>query len=132
MPTINVARRLAGRTINADIDALHGLATVEDYIPNRREASAQAIHDFYEAMLAKRREETVLEVSLKAAVNASREAEWSFHNAILAMKESVKGQFGADSSAAQAVGYVRKSDRKRSRSRGARVTPEVETSLMID
>jgi hypothetical protein len=38
------------------------------------------------------------------------------------MKELIKGQFGADSTAAQALGYIRKSARKRSRARGARVT----------
>ena len=32
---------------------------------------------------------------------------------VLAMKEAVKGQFGSDSDEAVAVGYKKKSDRKR-------------------
>ncbi len=129
MPTINVARRLASRIINADIEAIHGLTTIQGYIPARPEASGHAIQDFYEDMQAKRREETVLEVNLKAAIDASRAAEWKFHNAVLAMKESVKGQFGADSTAAQAVGYTRKSAHKRTRPRTAKPSPEAETTL---
>jgi hypothetical protein len=129
MPTINVARRLASRIINTDIEAIHGLTTIQGYIPTRPEASSHAVQDFYEDMQAKRREETVLEVNLKAAIDDSREAEWKFHNAVLAMKESVKGQFGADSAAAQAVGYTRKSAHKRTRSRTAKPSPEAETTL---
>lgn len=48
----------------------------------------------------------------KAATDAARLAEWEFHNAILAMKECVRGQFGSDSDAAQAVGFKKKSERK--------------------
>jgi hypothetical protein len=56
-------------------------------------------------------------VLLKAANDAARQAEWDFHNAVLAMKESVKGQFGPDSDAAQAIGYKKKSEYKRPRRR---------------
>ena len=37
----------------------------------------------------------------------------TIHNAVLAMKEVVRGQFGADSNEAQSVGLKKKSDRKR-------------------
>jgi hypothetical protein len=47
------------------------------------------------------------------SVDASRAAEWAFHNAVLAMKEVVRGQFGSDSNEARAVGLKKKSDRKR-------------------
>ena len=49
----------------------------------------------------------------RAASDAARLAEWEFHNAVLAMKEVVKGQFGSDSNEAQSVGLKKKSDRKR-------------------
>jgi len=49
----------------------------------------------------------------RAAVDAARLAEWEFHNAVLAMKEVVRGQYGSDSDQAQAVGLKKKSDRKR-------------------
>ncbi len=47
------------------------------------------------------------------AADAARLAEWEFHNAVLAMKEVVKGQFGSDSDEAQSIGLKKKSDRKR-------------------
>lgn len=50
----------------------------------------------------------------RAAADAARLAEWEFHNAVIAMKEVVRGQFGSDSNEAQAVGLKKKSDRKRS------------------
>lgn len=40
----------------------------------------------------------------RAAADAARLAEWEFHNAVLAMKEVVRGQFGSDSNEAQSVG----------------------------
>lgn len=49
----------------------------------------------------------------EASSDAARLAEWEFHNAVLAMKEVVKGQFGSDSNEAQSVGLKKKSDRKR-------------------
>lgn len=52
-------------------------------------------------------------IGIVTAADAARLAEWEFHNAVLAMKEVVKGQFGSDSDEAQAVGLKKKSDRKR-------------------
>jgi len=49
----------------------------------------------------------------RAATDTARLAEWEFHNAVLAMKEFVRGQYGSDSNEAQAVGLKKKSDRKR-------------------
>ena len=46
------------------------------------------------------------------AAEAARKAEQDFHNAVLAMKEAVKGQFGSDGKEAVTIGLKRKSDRK--------------------
>ncbi|MBD2258438.1 hypothetical protein [Pseudanabaena sp. FACHB-2040] len=119
MAIVNITRRLPGKVIEADINALNGLGTVTKYIPVRSEATPEALKDVYETMLAKQQKETELTVTLKAAADAVRQAEWDFHNAVLAMKESIKGQFGPDSDAAQAVGYKKKSEYKRRRRRSA-------------
>jgi len=50
---------------------------------------------------------------LKSAADAARLAEWELHNAMLAVKEVVKGQFGSDSDQPQAVGLKKKSERER-------------------
>ncbi|PSN20679.1 hypothetical protein C7271_00920 [filamentous cyanobacterium CCP5] len=115
MPIVNITRRLPVKTVSADIDALNGLGTVESYLPVRSDATPQALKASYETMLAMQQKETELEVTLKAATDAARQAEWDFHNSILAMKEAVRAQFGPDSNAAQSVGYKKKSEYKRPR-----------------
>ena len=64
-------------------------------------------------MLAFQQAETEKLALYRAAADAARLAEWEFHNAVLAMKEVVRGQFGADSNEAQSVGLKKKFDRKR-------------------
>ncbi len=117
MPVVNITRRLSGKVIDADIESVSGLSTVDGYIPVRSEATPTALKDYYAAMLEKQQQETALTVNQKAAADEARQAEWDFHNAVLAMKESIKGQYGPDSHAAQAVGYKKKSEYKRRRTR---------------
>ena len=68
-------------------------------------------------MLQSQQQEVEMEARLKATRDRARQAEWAFHNAVLAMKQSVLGQFGPDSNEIQAVGYKKKAERKRSRRR---------------
>ena len=70
-------------------------------------------------MQAQQEKETEMIALAKAASDNARQAEWEFHNAVMAMKESVRGMFGSDSNEAQAVGYKKKSERKRPRRRTA-------------
>jgi hypothetical protein len=125
MAVVNTARRLSNRVIDADIDSVDGLGTVEGYIPVRDEATTDNLKEVRKAMLAKQQRETELAVNHKTASDEARQAEWDFHNAVLAMKESIKGQFGPDSHAAQAVGYKKKSEYKRRRTRAAKAPTEV-------
>jgi hypothetical protein len=113
MPTQDTNRRLTPLNLRQDIDAYHGLQTISGFTTARTEATAEAIQATYEAMLAKQREETEKQAIFKAVADAARLAEWEFHNSILAMKEAVKGQFGSDSDEAAAVGFKKKSERKR-------------------
>ena len=106
---IDITRRLPSKTISSDIDSLNSLGTVAGYLPVRTDASPEALKSNFDAML----------VMAKAASDAARQAEWEFHNSILSMKEAVRAQFGPDSNAAQAVGYKKKSERKRPRRRSA-------------
>ena len=106
-------RRLTPSILQQDIDAHHGLQTVKDYKTARDEATPAALQSAYDAMLAKQREETEKQALFKAAADAARLAEWNFHNSVLAMKEAVKGQYGSDSDEAAAVGFKKKSERKR-------------------
>ncbi len=115
MNTVNFSRRVSAKTIDADIDSFHGLSFISNYIPARSEATLEALKAGYEAMRAKQQKETELLAALKAASDAARQAEVEFHDMVIAMKESVRGQFGPNSDEAQAIGYKKKSEYKRPR-----------------
>jgi len=106
-------RRLRPQTISQDIDSFHGLQTVSTYNTTRVNASTANLQQVYQAMLISQQTETEKLALYRAASDAARLAEWEFHNAVLAMKEVVRGQYGSDSDEAQAVGLKKKSDRKR-------------------
>ncbi len=109
----DTTRRLRPQTISQDIDSLHGLQTVSTYNTTRADASTANLQEVYQAMLISQQTETEKLALYRAASDAARLAEWEFHNAVLAMKEAVRGQYGSDSDQAQAVGLKKKSDRKR-------------------
>lgn len=109
----NTSRRLAAQLLNQNVDSLNGFNTIQGYSTQRPEATPIALQQTYQAMLALQQAETEKLALYRAAADAARLAEWEFHNAVLAMKEVVRGQFGADSNEAQSVGLKKKSDRKR-------------------
>jgi len=113
MNTVNFSRRVSAKTIDADIDSFHGLSFISNYIPVRSEATPEALKAAYEAMRAKQQKETELMAAIKAAADAARLAEVEFHDMVMAMKETVRGQFGPNSDEAQAIGYKKKSEYKR-------------------
>jgi len=115
MPGTGTNRRLRPAYIEQDIDSMNGLETVTTYVTGRPDATPEAIRDAYDDMLAAQREETKMLAQTKAVSDTARLAEWAFHDRVLAMKESVRGQFGSDSNEAQAIGYKKKSERKRPR-----------------
>jgi len=119
MTTLNFSRRLSAKTITADIKALHGLSAVDKYTAIRPEASAKNLEQVYSSMIASQKKEVELIATTKSAVDAARQAEIEFHAAVLAMKETIRGQFGPNSDEAQAVGYKKKSEYKRPRRRSA-------------
>jgi len=113
MPLQNTTNRLRPQLISQDIDSLHGLQTISTYDTSRTDASGTKLQQAYQAMLTQQQAETEKLTLYRAAADAARLAEWEFHNAVLAMKDVVRGQYGTDSDEAQAVGLKKKSDRKR-------------------
>ncbi|WP_427161304.1 hypothetical protein ACQFX9_06865 [Aliinostoc sp. HNIBRCY26] len=109
----NTNRRLTPSNIDQDINSFHGLQTITDYQTSRDDASTSKLAAAYEAMLNAQKAEVEKLTLYRAASDAARLAEWEFHNAVLAMKEVVRGQYGSDSNQAQAVGFKKKSERKR-------------------
>jgi hypothetical protein len=113
MSSQDTTRRLRPQNISQDVTSFHGLQTINTYDTTRTDASAASLQQAYQAMLAQQQAETEKLALYRAAADAARLAEWEFHNAVLAMKEVVRGQYGSDSDQAQAIGLKKKSDRKR-------------------
>jgi hypothetical protein len=113
MPSPDITRRLTATLIYQDIDSLNGLKAIPAYSTTRTQASLETLQQAYQTMLEQQQAETEKLALYRAAVDAARLAEWEFHNAVLAMKEVVRGQYGSDSNEAQAIGLKKKSDRKR-------------------
>ena len=113
MATQNTTRRLRPQLISEDVSSWHGLQIISTYETNRADASAAKLQQAYQAMLAQQQAETEKQALYRAAADAARLAEWEFHNAVLAMKEVVRGQYGLDSDQAQAIGLKKKSEYKR-------------------
>ncbi|MDJ0708189.1 MAG: hypothetical protein QNJ46_33375 [Leptolyngbyaceae cyanobacterium MO_188.B28] len=113
----DTTRRLTPKRIDQDVQALNGLRTIKNYTPVRQAAAYETVQQTYRDMLQSQQQEIEMEARLKATRDRAREAEWAFHNSVLAMKQSVLGQFGPDSHEIQAVGYKKKAERKRSRRR---------------
>lgn len=108
MPT----KRLAREIIQQDVESMNGLNAITGYQTSRTEASPEGLQNAYRTMLAKQQLETEQQVLARESAEAARQAEHDFHQAVLAMKEAVKGQFGSDGKEAVAIGLKRKSDRK--------------------
>lgn len=115
MPSTDTSRRLRSTYLDQDIESLRGLRTIPKYPEGRPETTPAALQSAYDEMIAAQDEESETMVRAKAAADKARLAEWEFHNRILAMKELVRGVFGSDSDEAQAIGYKKKSERKRPR-----------------
>jgi hypothetical protein len=113
MPVTDTTRRLPPDTITQDIQALNGLKAIKGYQTIRPETSLDSLQLAYQAMLLQQQLLTERQASYKATADAAKQAEWAFHNAVLAMKEAVRGQYGSDSNEVQAVGFKKKSNRKR-------------------
>ncbi|MFN6496858.1 MAG: hypothetical protein RMX65_007595 [Nostoc sp. DedQUE01] len=115
MPAQDRTRRLPPQSISQDVTSWHGLQTINSYDTTRTDASVDKLQQAYQAMLAQQQAETEKLTLYRAAADAARLAEWEFHNTVLAMKEVIRGQYGSDSDQAQAVGFKKKSDRRRSK-----------------
>ncbi len=113
MTTQNTNNRLSPSILNAEQDIFESLQTIADYTPHRREASIAHIKQAQDEMLRLQKLEAQLKAQYRAALDAARIAEWTFHNGILEAKTAVIAQFGADSSEAQIVGRKKKSAYKR-------------------
>ncbi|MER3434043.1 MAG: hypothetical protein C4288_11585 [Leptolyngbya sp. ERB_1_1] len=109
MTAQNTNNRLSPSILNSDADVLEGLQTIPNYNPHRQEATIATLEAAQAEMVKLQKLEVQLKVQYRAALDAARQAEWTFHNGILEAKTAVIAQFGADSSEVQKVGRKKRS-----------------------
>jgi hypothetical protein len=113
MPAPDMNRRLRSQVLTDDTAALNGVRTLPDYNPLRAEAALNTLQAAYQTMQDRQQAELELRVRFQSASTLARQAEWEFHNGVLAMRKAVLSQYGDDSNEVQTVGLKKKSARKR-------------------
>ncbi len=113
MTTQNMNNRITPSILSADEEVFQGLQTIAEYAPQRQEASVFRLEATQAEMVRLQKIEVQLKAQYRAALDAARLAEWTFHNGILEAKNAVIAQFGSDSSQAQTIGRKKKSAYKR-------------------
>lgn len=84
---------------------------MEDYAPSNKDYTVAKLQALSDTMGEEQDKETQADAAAKAARDDATSAEWDFHNAIIAAKQQVTAQYGADSNKVQAVGLTKKTER---------------------
>ena len=107
----NETRRIRPSDLQADTDAFAAIQDMEEYTPSNKDYTVAKIEVLQETMASTQTKESQADGAAKAARDKATTAEWAFHNAVLAAKDQVVAQYGADSDEVQAVGLTKKSER---------------------
>ena len=110
---VNESKRLTPIILQADQNAYVSWSGFKGYQPANPACSREHLAQILEEMRLTQQKEIVLEGQLAAARDASRQAEWRFHNAMLDVKAQVIAQYGASSDEVQALGLKKKSERRK-------------------
>ncbi len=106
-------KRIPFPTLHDDRAALQAITDMGDYAPANTAYSTAALQELEDALTQAEQDEIrarrALDVARDRAVAAARR----FHEAIIGAKAQVIAQYGNDSPEVEAVGYKRKSERKR-------------------
>jgi hypothetical protein len=108
----NESKRIRPIILKADQEAYMALLSLGQYAPVNPEFTKTKVTQAFEAQQATRQPEIDAQNALDAARDNATAAEWAFHNAMLGVKTQVIAQYGVDSNEAQALGLVKKSERK--------------------
>jgi hypothetical protein len=108
---VDQTRRLRPSELQADKDSFAAIEAMEDYAPSNNAYTVAKLEALKDTMEEEQESETQAEAAAKAARDDATAAEWAFHNAMLAAKQQVTAQYGADSNEVQSVGLTKKSER---------------------
>jgi hypothetical protein len=119
----NESKRLAPLIRKMDEDAYHALSAFKNYQPANPACAREHLAKLRDEMRIAHEQEIRVENALAAARDASRAAEWCFHNAMLDVKAQVIAQYGVNSDEVQALGLKKKSERRKPGRRHPKARP---------
>src|ERR1035437_799675 len=115
-------RRLTPSVLQADTDGFAALKDLSDYAPAKQDYTVAKVKAVSDAMAAAQEAEAQADAAAAAARDGATKAEWTFHNAMLGVKDQVRAQYGQDSDELQGIGLKKKSEKARGGRKGP-VTP---------
>lgn len=110
--------RVPAKVINEDIQAFHGLGTIQGYAPHDPDITLEAITATYEELMADRAALVRAQIALDVIRDKIGNTEQRFHGQMRASKDAVRGQYGDDSNELAAMGLKKASEKKRGSGRG--------------
>jgi hypothetical protein len=106
------SKRVSRTTLADDETAFNALRKIDGYAPANPNYAVAAVTQAFNAMQDLQAAEDQAAAALATARDAATSQEWSFHNLMLGAKDSVRAQFGKDSTQVQELGLKRASDYK--------------------
>jgi len=117
------AKRLTPKQIKDDQDMIVIIKEIPGYAPSNKDFELSKLPPLEAALEASGQDEVKKEAAVATARDVSRAAEWAYHDFVLGARQAVKSQFGENSTQAQDVGFVRKSERAKPTRKAKPSTP---------
>lgn len=105
--------RVPAQVLADDIQAFHGLATIEGYAPHDPDLKREAVTAVFDELFADQAALVRAQVALDAARDKLANTEQRAHHTMLGVKNSVCSQYGDDSNEYAALGMKKKSEKKK-------------------
>ncbi len=106
------SKRVPRNTLTDDEAAFNALQKIVGYQPANPNFGIAVITQAFDAMRNLQAAEDQAAAALATARDAAASQEWAVHNLMLGAKDSVRAQFGKDSTQVQELGLKRASDYK--------------------
>jgi hypothetical protein len=98
--------------LKKDEFAYNALPAIMGYKPANELCTVESVNGLYQQMKSMQQLKVQKEGEFKSACDAASQAERSFHDVILQVKNQVRAQFGDNSNELQSLGLKKKSERK--------------------
>ncbi|MDR0811136.1 MAG: hypothetical protein LBN23_02515 [Paludibacter sp.] len=105
-------KRISPANLQKDAYTLNAVQGIAGYVPARQELALDKLLALQAAMQTAQRTEVQKEGELKAARDNAVKTEHALHEAMLAVKDQIRAQFGAASDEYQSIGLKKKTEYK--------------------